>query len=78
MSLLHSWGDLLRELLMRVPLEAARVLFVLFNLALLLWVLRLPKSQTQPSGSRRPSLAENLKLWAALTLLIQILIYSFL
>jgi hypothetical protein len=74
MTPLHQLGEALRGLLLQVPLGAARGLFVLTLAVLLAWVLSLPRSQVTPPGG--PGRAgENLKLWAALALLIQVAIY---
>jgi len=59
-----------------VPLGVVRLLFLMLLVGLLVWVLRLPNSETAPEGSSKPF--ENLKIWAALALGIQILIYSIL
>jgi hypothetical protein len=76
-SVLHQIGDLLREALLAVPLWAARVLFLALPVVVLVWVLTLPGAETRPPG--RPARAsENLKIWAALALVIQIVIYSLL
>jgi hypothetical protein len=77
MSPLHQFGEAVRQLLLQVPLGVARALFVFLLIALLVWVLTLPRAQTTPPN-RKPRLGENLKLWASLALLIQILIYAFL
>lgn len=77
MTVLHQFGGMLREVLLQVPLTAVRVLFVALPVVLLVWVLLLPREETTPSG--RPSRAgENLKVWAAIALLVQVLIYSIL
>ena len=80
MSPLHQFGDLIRELLMKVPLVAVRGLFLLFIGALLIWVLTLPRTQTTPPGTQtgKVRLSDNLKLWAAVSLVLQFLIYSLL
>lgn len=75
MSPLHQLGESIRQLLLQVPLGVARALFILLIAALLVWVLTLPKAQTMPPN-REPRLTENLKFWAALSLLIQMVIYS--
>jgi hypothetical protein len=76
MSPLHRIGDLLRSALLGLPLGAVRALFVLSLTVLLVWVLRLPRGATSPhEAPTRPS--ENLKVWAALALAIQIAIYLF-
>lgn len=72
---LHVLGDFLRDLLGRVPLPAVRVLFVLIPVLLLVWVLRIPNSETTRTGAS-VRWDENLKLWAGLALVIQIVIYS--
>jgi hypothetical protein len=77
MTPLHVWGEFIRRLLLSVPLPVVRILFILVPLALLVWVLFLPKKEvTQREGSG--SLGGNLKLWAAIALLIQILLYALL
>jgi hypothetical protein len=77
MSPLHQIGNFLRELLLQIPLGAVRALFVLLLASLLVWVLSLPRSHVLPD---RPTakLSENLKFWAALSLVIQLLIYALL
>ncbi len=76
MTPLHEIGHFFRDRLSQIPLEWVRCLFVLLPLALLIWVLRLPRSETTPPN-RESRWDENLKLWAAAALVIQILIYSF-
>ncbi|MEW6306805.1 MAG: hypothetical protein AB1705_25345 [Verrucomicrobiota bacterium] len=68
---------MIRNALLHVPLGAARALFLLVLVALLVWVLRLPRGQTSP-GEGQVKLSENLKLWTAVTLGIQIAIYALL
>lgn len=77
MTPLHRIGDFIRDLLLRVPLPAARALFIALPLGLLVWVLTLPREETTPLATtvRR---CEDLRLWAALALGIQILIYCLL
>jgi hypothetical protein len=77
MTPLHHIGEFLRQSLQAIPLAAVRVLFVASLVALLVWVLRLPpRATTPPGGARRWD--ENLKVGAAIALLIQVLIYSIL
>lgn len=76
MTPLHQIGDFLREVLLRIPLGAARGLMLATLLLVLLWVLRLPREETADpaaGGNRR-----NLKPWAVLALLVQIAIYALL
>jgi hypothetical protein len=75
MTLLHAIGNFFRDQLQTVPLPAVRGLFLLLLFAILLWVLRLPRSETTPPN-RESRWDENLKLWASVALVIQILIYS--
>lgn len=75
MSPLHHLGDFLRELLLQIPLGLARALFILLMAGLLVWVLTLPRHQVAPPA-RKVRITENLKVWAATSLLIQIVIYS--
>jgi hypothetical protein len=77
MSPLHDLGDVIRDWMLSIPLPAARALFILLPVILLIWVLRLPDSVTSPPGGAR-RWDENLKLGAVLALLTQIVIYSFL
>jgi hypothetical protein len=77
MTVLHTIGDFFRNQLLAIPLPAVRVLFVGTLVALLLWVLLMPKTATTPPGGAR-RWDENLKYGAGLALVIQILVYSFL
>jgi hypothetical protein len=77
MTPLHHIGQTVREALLLVPLPMVRVLFIALLVAVLVWVLRLPRSITTPPGGAR-RWDENLKLGAAAALLVQILIYTFL
>ena len=77
MTPLHAIGETIRHLMTAIPLPAVRAIFVLLLVALLIWVLQLPKSTTTPPGEGRTPLhwSENLKLWAAVALVFQIVIY---
>jgi len=75
MTPLHYIGDWLRSTLMLIPMGAVRVLFVALPVLLILWVLRLPRASTTPPGTESRWF-ENLKLWAVLALLIQVVIYT--
>lgn len=75
MTPLHAIGNFFHELLLKIPLELVRGVFVVLLLALLVWVWTLPRSQTTPEG-RESRWDENLKLWASVALVIQVLIYS--
>ena len=75
MTPLHHIGEFFRNLTLAIPLGVVRLIFVALLVALLIWVLRLPKSETTPpGGSDKPT--ENLKLWAGLAISAQIVIYS--
>jgi hypothetical protein len=78
MSPLHQIGEAIREMLLSIPLGAARGLFLLFLAGLLVWVLTLPRAQTTPPGTDKVRLSEHLKFWAAVSLVVQLLIYSLL
>ena len=73
MTPLHTFGDLLRDLLLEVPLGAVRILFVGTLALLLLWVLRLPEQDV--SGIATSGRRHNLRPWAALSLVVQLVIY---
>lgn len=75
MTPLHHIGNAIREAMLAVPLPAVRILFILVPLVLLIWVLFLPASQARPPGKRK-NVKDNLKIWAALALVIQIVLYS--
>lgn len=78
MTPLHHLGNALRELLMAFPLPWARALFIAVPVVLLLWVLLLPRSETTPPAGGRSNRWSDLRIWAALALVIQIAIYSIL
>ena len=73
MTPLHYIGDALREFFLMIPLPVAHVLFLALSAALLVWVLRLPREETTDPEGGGP--AGNLKVWAAVALVIQIVIY---
>ncbi len=74
-TLLHRFGDALRDLMIAIPMPVVRGLFVGLLLALLIWVVRLPRERVRPPGDLPAGPASNLKLWAAVALGIQALIY---
>ena len=75
MTPLHTIGQLLRDAAIATPLPLVRVLFLAVPILLMVWVLRLPVSETTRAGAPG-ELRTNLKLWACLALLIQVLVYS--
>ena len=77
MTPLHAIGEAFRHLMIAVPIPVVRAIFLLLLVALLTWVLCLPKSVTTPAGAGRTPQhwSENLKLWAAVAILFQIAIY---
>jgi hypothetical protein len=74
-TLLHQIGNYLRSSLQAFPLDAARYLFLLLIAAVLILILRLPTSETTPVKTGPLRWDENLKIWATLALLIQLVIY---
>jgi len=75
MTPLHYIGEWLREALLLIPMGIVRALFVALPIVLILWVLSLPRTATTPPGDHgRPY--ENMKIYAVMALLIQVLIYS--
>lgn len=73
-TILHSIGDQLRELFASIPLPVVRWMFLAVPVLLLVWVLLLPRrAVAPPEGTGRWD--ENLRLWAAVALLLQIVIY---
>ena len=77
MTPLHQIGNLVRDLLLQIPLPVVRGMILAVPIVLLIWVLRLPREATTPPESTGRA-GENLKYGAALALLIQIAIYAFL
>ena len=77
MTPLHQFGEFVRQSLLIVPLELVRILFVASLVGLLIWVLKLPKAATTPTGGAK-RWNENLKIGAGIAIAIQILIYSLL
>ncbi|HEY0982660.1 MULTISPECIES: hypothetical protein [unclassified Schlesneria] len=75
MTLFHWIGNTLREQLDLIPLSTARWLMIGLFLGLMFWVVQLPTDQTNPSD-RTARWTDDLKIWAWLALIIQILIYS--
>lgn len=74
-TVLHQIGNYLRSSLQAVPLDAVRYLFLLLIATVLILILRLPTSETTPVKTGPVRWDENLKIWASLALLIQLVIY---
>jgi|694.fasta_scaffold14957_4 hypothetical protein len=77
-TILHQIGDFVRSILQWIPLEFVRFLFLGLIAAVLIIVLRRPKTETTPDKPGKSRWDENLKIWAALALVLQLLIYWFL
>ena len=75
MTILHWFGNTLREQQLLVPLPAARWLFIGLILVLMAWIVQLPSSQSTPPD-RRSAWYEDLKIWAWLALMFQVVVYS--
>ncbi len=75
MTLFHWIGDTLRHQLDLVPLSAARWLMIGLYLVMMFWVIQLPPTATNPTD-RPSSWRYDLKIWAWMTLFIQVVIYS--
>jgi len=75
MTFLHWIGDSLRSLLEQVPLSVARWILIGIFLLLIFWVIQLPATATTP-GTRQSKWYEDLKVWAWITLMSQIMIYA--
>jgi hypothetical protein len=67
-------GLFLRDLFAQMPLWGARALFVAVPLILMVWVMRLSDADTTPED-RDCHWSEDLKVWAWLTLAMQVVIY---
>lgn len=75
MTFLHWIGNTLRGQLDQVSLSAARWSFITVFLLLMFWVVQLPSTQTMPEG-KRSNWYEDLRIWAWLALIFQVVIYS--
>jgi len=75
MTLFHWIGDTLRQQLELIPLSTARWLMIGLFLSLMFWIVQLPTDQTNPKD-RPVRWSNDLKIWAWLALIFQILIYS--
>ena len=75
MTPLHHIGEFFRELVLAIPLGTARAIFVLVLVAVLLWILRLSPDRVSPPAHEERNWSNNLKLWAAIAIGLQILIY---
>jgi uncharacterized iron-regulated membrane protein len=72
---LHHIGDFFRQLVLVVPLPVVRAIFVLLLVGLLFWIIRLPNERVRPTRNDPGGWASNLKLWAAIAIGVQIIIY---
>lgn len=75
MTPLHQIGETIRGLMLAIPLPVVRGLFLLTLATVLIWVWRLPTSETTPEGGAR-RWDENLKVGATFALVLQLVIYS--
>ena len=75
MTPLHHVGEFLRALLLEIPMPVVRGLFLAVPLALIVWVLRLPRSQVT-APAEKGGRGGNLRTWAILALALQVLDYS--
>ena len=75
MTPLHQIGDFFRELVLAVPLWTARANFVFVLVVVFVWVLRLSPDRVSPPAHEERNWANNLKLWAAIAIGLQIVIY---
>ena len=75
MTVLHWIGETLREQLLRIPLSVARWFFIGLLLLLMGWIVQLPASEVTPPG-RRSAWYEDLRVWAWVALVFQVIVYS--
>jgi hypothetical protein len=70
MTPLHRLGDAVRALLVGVPLPAAKTLFLALPALLLVWVIL-----RKPDADDPPGRARAVRVWAAVALALQCLVY---
>lgn len=75
MTPLHTIGRAVRDALQAIPLAGVRAGIVLLLIALLIWVLRLPRAETTAAAGDEGRTID-LRWGAAAALLIQIAIYA--
>lgn len=74
MTFFHSIGNALRDQLAEVSLSAARWSFIAVFLLLMFWIVQLPSSQTTPRHGQS-KWYEDLRVWAWVALIFQVVIY---
>ena len=72
---LHQFGEMLRNLMISIPMPVVRCLFIAFFVALIIWVIRLPKHRYTPPNEEIKGWSSNLKIWALIALGLQVVIY---
>lgn len=75
MTFLHTIGDLLRVQLEQVPLNVAKWLMIGLFLVMLFWIIQVPTRKATPAD-RQSFWYQDLRIWAWLTLMIQVVIYG--
>ena len=75
MTPLHHIGELVRNLMLAVPMPVVRGMFALLFIVLIIWVWRLPRERWAPEGGEKVSPGSNLKFWALIALAVQLAIY---
>lgn len=75
MTFLHTIGDLLRIQLEQVPLNVAQWLMIGLFLVMLFWIIQVPTRKATPAD-RQSFWYQDLRIWAWLTLMIQVVIYG--
>lgn len=74
-TFLHWIGNALRTQLSYIPLWLAHWFFVGLLLLMMGWIVLIPTEQATPPG-RRSQWYEDLRIWAWLALLFQVIVYS--
>ena len=74
--MLVEFGEHLRTLFLQIPLWIARGLFLGVFFMLMVWIVQMPKSATTPRADS--PWHEDLRIWAWLALIVQMLVYSLL
>ncbi len=76
MTPLHELGQAIRDALQLIPMPVVRLLFLALPAAILIWLLRLPRTETVMPGADEKATGFDLRWPAAVALIVQLVIYA--